>query len=314
MSVLTLLEIANRNLDPSIGIIEKGVKYNPEMQVVPAQIIQDTSYWQTIRKTRPSGAYRNINAGTTWSSSEYESKLIAMKLHTIIMRYDKALEVTDKRGDLEASEMAGAYISALEAHCKSFWYGDHATLGTTGAFPGLYDLADAGLVYDATGTTPNTGSSAWLLCFGENQIKHIFGFNSPFTFDPWMDSYMVDPNAATKGILYRASNMNVYSGVAAGDKNAFGRIKNLTAEANKGLTFAKMEALKALFPTGSIPMGNVGGTVPCAWFVSKRSYQQLQASLTATSPTGMPAPYPKADNDGIPIYVTDSLVSTEPIV
>lgn len=313
MAVLTLLDIAQRNKSPEIGIIEQGTIAVPEVKVIPSKIIDGLSFWQTIRTGRPRGAFRNINAGVTPSKSDYVSKEVALKLYSNVMRYDEALESIDKRGNLETEEMMGAYIDALEQHAKALWYGANATHGVTGAFPGLLDLVDSNMVYDATGTASNAAASAWLVCYGDRQVSHVFGNGSPFSFSAWGSTLMADPKDSTKFLPYRTSTMNVYSGVACADMYSFGRIKNLTADSGKGLTFAKMEALKALFPVGKIKMGNIEGTSNCAWFVTKRSYQQLQASLTATSPTGMPAPYPKADNDGIPIYVTEALADTEAI-
>jgi len=311
MAVLTLLELAQRNKSPEIGIIEQGTIAVPEIAVFPSKIIDGLSFWQTIRTGRPSGAYRSINEGVTPSASAYASKEVALKLYSTVMRYDKALENIDKRGTLETDEMMGAYIAALEDHAKAFWYGADASFGVTGAFFGLKDLVDSSMVVDAGGTTDSTASSAWLVCYGERQVSHVFGNGSAFQFSPWSDILMVDPNTSTKFLPYRSSFMNVYSGVACADKYSFGRIKDITADSGKTMSFTLMESLKAKFPVGKIKMGNIDGATNCAWFMSKRSYQQLQASLTATSPTGMPAPYPKADNDGIPIYVTEALADTE---
>lgn len=311
MANLTLLEIAQRNKSPEIGIIEQGTLAVPEVAVIPSKIIDGLSFWQTIRTARPTGEFRNINAGVTPTKSTYVSKEVALKLFTTIMRYDEALERIDKRGTLEADEMMGAYTAALESHAKAFWYGANATHGVTGAFNGLLDLVDSSLVYDATGSSANTGSSVWLVCYGDRQVSHVFGGGSPFQFSAWGSVLMEDPNDSTKFLPYRTSNMSVYSGVNCADMYSFGRIKKVTADSSHTLTFAMMEELKAKFPVGKIKIGNIAGSANCAWFMSKRSYKQLQQSLTATSPTGMPAPYPKADNDGIPIYVTEALADTE---
>ena len=57
------------------------------------------------------------------------------------------------------------------------------------------------------------------------------------------------------------------------------------------------------------------GRGPNAIFMTLRSLAQLQASRTATSPTGAPAPFPTGvagvAGNNIPIYVTDAISNTE---
>ena len=313
MANLTLLDIAQRNKNPEEAIIEQGVLSIPEVSLIPAKIIDTLSFWRTMRTSRPSGAFRNINAGVVPSKSTYTSKEVACKLFTSIMSYDKDLERVDTRGDLENSEMAGAFTAALESHAKAFWYGRDAVNGVADAFDGLIDLVSSTMVYDATGTTVGGGSSAWLVCVGDGKIQHVFGGGNAFMTEPWTTQYFADPADSTKLIPKQTSSMSVYSGVDCSDQYAFGRIKNLTAETNHKLTFAMMDELKSQFPTGTVPFGNITSTNQCFWFMPKRAYKHLQQSLTAASPTGMPAPFPKADNDGIPIYVTDALTITETI-
>ncbi len=60
----------------------------------------------------------------------------------------------------------------------------------------------------------------------------------------------------------------------------------------------------ALFPAGKAPSYIV---------MNRTSLKQLQQSRTATNATGAPAPFP-SEAFGVPIIVTDSIVSTEAIV
>jgi len=92
-----------------------------------------------------------------------------------------------------------------------------------------------------------------------------------------------------------------YPGLQIGNKYAVGRIKKITTDSGKTLTDALIAQLLEKFPVGFRPD---------YLFMNRRSLRQLQSSRTATNPTGAPAPFP-SESFGIPIVVTDSIVSTE---
>ena len=52
------------------------------------------------------------------------------------------------------------------------------------------------------------------------------------------------------------------------------------------------------------------GKVPDVLLMTRRSLHQLQASRTATNPTGAPAPFPQ-EAFGVPIAVTDAISNIE---
>ena len=83
------------------------------------------------------------------------------------------------------------------------------------------------------------------------------------------------------------------------DISAIGRIADLDASAV--LTDVLIASLISKAPVGGM------------WeylYMNRRSLGQLQASRTATNATGTPAPFP-TESFGIPIVVTDSIISTE---
>ena len=70
------------------------------------------------------------------------------------------------------------------------------------------------------------------------------------------------------------------------------------------MTDALLAQLIEKFPAGRGPNYLV---------MNRRSLRQLQASRTATNPTGAPAPFP-SEAFGIPIVVTDAISSTEALL
>jgi hypothetical protein len=81
------------------------------------------------------------------------------------------------------------------------------------------------------------------------------------------------------------------------------RIANIDAGSNTVDDDLLYSALKE-FPSGRQPN---------YCFMNRRSLEQLRASRTATNATGVPAPRP-TEIEGIPIVVTDAILSTETVV
>src|SRR5690606_26656052 len=115
---------------------------------------------------------------------------------------------------------------------------------------------------------------------------------------------ITDPADATKKFHAYVTQVSAWLGLQIGGARSVGRIANLTADAGKGLTDALIAQLIAKFPAGKGPTHLV---------MNRRSLSQLQQSRTATNATGAPAPFP-SESFGIPIVVTDSIVSTETLL
>ena len=177
-------------------------------------------------------------------------------------------------------------------------------------FPGLQALVDSAMVFDATGSTPSTGSSVYAVKMGPRHVQLLFGNNTTFDLSPWRDETLTDSDG--KKFPGEVADLVSWAGLQCVNKHAVGRIKNLTAQAGKTLTDAMIGQLLALFPVGQRPD---------FLFMNRRSALQLQTSRSVTisatgskSATGSEvfAPQPTESN-GIPIVVTDSIVSTEAI-
>ena len=142
---------------------------------------------------------------------------------------------------------------------------------------------------------------ATTVSFGPRKVQWVMGKDGSLeTDDVRIESIEdADGNRFTAYV----QELLAYVGVQAGNKFSLGRIINLTAQSGKTLTDALLGSLLAKYPVGY---------GPDAFFLTRRSMEQLRASRTATNETGREAPMP-TDYQGIPLIPTDSLLDTEAI-
>lgn len=309
----TLLDIAKLNgSDAVVGLIEENLTYAPELSVFPARTMAGTSYKTSIRTGLPTTGFRNANEGFSPSKSVYKNMLVEAKIFGGLLQVDKAVAAADDRGaeHLKVIEAMGVMRSSLINIGSQIWYG---TANDGKGFPGIQAFADATLTVDAGGTTANTGSSAYLVSLDPQNVELVFGNGLPFDLSPWREQLMADPVDATKQIDSWVSAMNAWVGLQLVNKFSVVCIKNLTAEAGKGLTDSLISQALEKLPVGYIPS---------YIFMNRRSRGQLQRSRSVTIFSGAGgkagpaieniAPLP-TESMGVPIMPTDSLVSTEAI-
>lgn len=315
MAQLTLLDIAKKNgSDAVVGLIEESLIVAPEVARFPARTIRGTSYKTLFRTSLPTASFRNANAGTTPVKSSFANRLTECFIIDAQIIVDKAVADACEDGPewMKTTESVGVAQSNLQLLGKQIWYGNDGNgsvnkNGDTAGFPGAlgcYNATD--MEVDATGSTATTGSSVWGVKFGEQYAQLVFGNNTTLSLGEWMTQQVVDPNAATKRYTAYTNGLTGWAGMQVGHKNCLGRIRDLTADSGKKLTDTLMSQLLEKFLTNL-------GMAPDAYFMTARSLFQLQASRTATSPTGAPAPIPDSFM-GVPIIVTNSLLNTETLV
>jgi hypothetical protein len=298
----TVLDIAIANgSDMVVGLVEETIKAVPEILVGAARTIKGVNYKTLVRTALPTVAFRAANQGAVASKGIYENRLFETFMFNPRWECDKMVAdmYEDGAAAFIALEAQGIMESSWQYLGKQFYYGS-AQGGDTLGFPGLlagYDSTN--MVVDAGGTTASTGSSAWLVRFGPRDITWVYGGNGQLALQPLQEQRVLDGSsnpytAYVQEILARPGLQftRIYSAC---------RIKKLTADSGKGLTDALISQAIAKFPVG-LP--------PDFIFCTRRSLQQLQASRTATNPTGSPAPIPN-ESFGIPILPTDSILNTE---
>ncbi|MFO1046032.1 MAG: hypothetical protein U0941_30000 [Planctomycetaceae bacterium] len=313
----TLLDIASSTGSDGIaGLIEEVVAFVPEIQIGAARTIKGMQYKATIRTQLPTTGFRGPNKGAKPTRSRYEQRLFDCFVTDTPWLADKAL--ADIHEDGAAAYIAAEARGIVQAQTimlgKQFYYGlDPANAGFSDAngFPGLavqYDAAT--MTVDAGGSTANTGSSVWAVSWGEDGVQWLYGNGSnPLQLTDVQTVVLPDINDPTSGnmVTYYHQQLLAWVGMKQTNARRVARIKNLTAQAGKGLTDNLLRDLVQSF--------NVGYR-PDAIFMSRRSMGQWIKSRTPVGPTANFGPQPTviADYDGIPVIQTDSIQNTEAII
>ena len=321
MAQQTLLDIAKLNgSDSVVGLIEENLTYAPELMVVPARTIRGTSFKTVSRDTYPGVGFRNANGGVAYTKSTFLNRTHEAYIFSGNVRADVAVAAAYEDGPdaWKAMEASGVMKQAMIDIGSQFFYGVAAD---SKGFPGLKAFHDAfsteltarsvaPIVLDAGGTTAATGSSVYGVKFGNDGLQFIYGQNSTFELSEWFRQ-MVNDGTAGQDYLAECASLNAWIGLQAANPYCIGRLKDATADSGLGVTDARLAQLLSLYPVGY---------KPDAWFMTRRSAFQLQASRSATSVTNASAkgatgqdifaPEP-ISACGIPIVVTDSLTNTE---
>lgn len=249
--------------------------------------------------TQGSAGFRDINTGAEITDSVSEIVTVTLKVLDASFVKDLAFANAYKGGQAEmlAKQAEKKIASALKSYQKQ------VLNGGAGGFDGFKDLypslATAG-VYNATGSTANTGSSVYLVKLGEDNVVGIA--DGTFRVSDKFTQLKVDGD----GNSFPVSGLAItgYCGVQVGSNKSVCRICNLTAQAGKGMTDDVYYNALAAMPAGWTPDVIVMGT---------RSAAQLRTARGAMNYSGN-AIAPVTDINGIPVIVTDSILATEAIV
>lgn len=305
-SLADLVKINNMNLaDLDVTDLLQDA---PLMAALAADVASNGTEHKYLKETgAPVVGFRAANDGRENQASSDTLVTITLQILDASHAVDKALADAYRKG-------ADAYVAReCKRHLKAAFAAAEAQLisgvgASAAGFVGLCDattidaIADA-MVINATGTTAATGSSVIAIRTNDdgNDCTVITGNDGELT----MGETTVQRLAGATG-FYPAyyTPMLGWLALQIGSAYSVGRICNLTAQAGKTLTDALISQLLALFPASKPPNLLV---------MSRRSRQQLQASRTATTMTGAPAPIPE-DSFGVPILVTDGMPNTQAIL
>lgn len=308
----TMLDLAQKaGCDPVTGLIEQNLARYPEALLFPAKTIRGTSYKTLLRTDYPDPGFRLPNEGVETKKSTYVQKLAETFFLDGHLQIDEAIDGADTEEviDQKVSEADGMMKGILRRLGKQVWYG--TGLEDTKGFPGAVQVVDSGLVVDATGTTADTGSSVYLVCFGTDQVTFVFGNGKLLSMPDWTRQRITKDS---KHLFAEVTNISGWTGVQWVNQYSVGRIKKLTEDSGKGLTDALIADLIGKFPDEA-DMSNA------RLFMTRRSARQLQKSRSVTNAadsgakrtsTGveLSAPWPTESN-GIKIEITSSIRNTE---
>lgn len=308
----SLIDIAKANGVEQV--INEASRVHPELAVLASFPLTGISAKSVVYTgaSNTTGSFRKINAGTSDITETSEERMFECFTAEPRIEEDRGIADRYSKGHLAWMEGKSARVLDLEmlAWCKQMYYGSG---NNTDGFPGLIQTHDsANMVVDAGGTTADTGSSVWLVRAApagndtDDGVRWRFGNEGSMRFDPVQLLPFIDPNDSTKKLMKYFTTFTAYPGFQVQSLRTVVRIKKLTGDAGKGLTDSLLNQGLEKFPAGK---------GPTHIFMSLRSNRQLQASRTATNPTGAPAPWPNSivgvDGQPIPILVTEALKNTE---
>ena len=177
-------------------------------------------------------------------------------------------------------------------------------------FAGLLDnaqldaLADT-MVETASGSNALTQTSVYALRMGEQDVCMVAGNDGRFVVE---DEPTIIEKSGTGSGTYPALYVPVtgYLGFQIGGAYSAGRLANVECNSmtsTTALTDDHIAQLLSVFPAARMPNVVV---------MNRDALRLLRQSRSAYSPTGAPAPFP-TEVFGIPIVVTDQILSTEAV-
>lgn len=296
---VTLLDVAIANGTEGLAeLIDETVGSFPEMGLIPARTIKGTSFESLFRLENPTVGFRHMNAGVDAKKSRYEKR--RYNCHFLDARWEcdtaLAAHLDDGPEAYIAMEAEATLTAAWQHLARQTYYG---TANDAKGFPGFVAVVDETMVVDAEGTTAGTGSSVWAVRFGAADVQYLWGGDGGLDLSQVDIRDVRDPNNATKVFEAYVQTLKGHVGLRIGNAYGLGRIKDLTADAGKGLDDDKVAALLNKFKANQ---------KPDVLFMTRRSREQLRQSR-ATDLLPMP-PIP-TESHGIPIEITDALTDTE---
>lgn len=298
---LTFLDLKKFEATPGYDLVEENVRLSPELSTFPADVMEGTAIELTVRLDLPTVNFVNIGEGVTESKSGYISRLFQCANLDALVKVPVNMLVGKPSalvGRLLAAEQSGFVEAAIRTIGKQTWYG----VGNDAkGFVGIIAQMLAANTIDATGTTGGEKSSVFFVSVGANKAEYWFGNNRTLTFDDWQKLTVND--AAGKPMEAETSWMHSTPGFRLSNRNAVVRIKNLTTQAGKTLTWALMNAAYQKMTTDL-------GMIPTHIFMSGREQEYLRVlSITPENPN---PPLPEKFH-GIPILVTHNIIAGETI-
>lgn len=258
-----------------------------------------------LKQTTACGAgFRVVGNGLTNAGSE--DTLVTDTLQYLDASFNRDIALArGYNGGVDAyiaREAIRAMKSAMSAAEAQLIYGTaNDAVGFAAMAQTLANKDDA-MVVDAGGTTDSTGSSVWLIRSGEDDVASVIGNDGMVSMSDWF--YISAAGSVTGTYTAIRQDISWYMSLQLGGAFSLARICNLTADSGKGLTDDLISDAISKFPASR------GANM---MIMNRRSLKQLQVSRTATNATGAPAPFPM-ESFGIPIIVTDAILSTETLL
>jgi len=310
------------NAEPLVGLIDDATKDIPEMGFFDASPITRNEFKTLALVKDPKVGFRKPGAFADHESAVLQLRTCACAFLDASWKADTALAEQSDWGKEKffAIETLSHLRAAFMMLARQIWYGAHST---SDGFQGLYELigkvedghllSNADLHIDvkeflgdkANKTAKaNAGlSSVFAVSTGLDSIQLAWGSEGKLTEGDVTKIHIANPESKEKAknsvAWWYGQEISGWCGLQVTSAHAFGRIHNLS-DVNP-LNDTMLFELLRRFPVGREPK---------AFFMSRRSLEQLRRSRLPYHPTGMPVANP--DNvAGIPIITTDAILCNE---
>lgn len=299
---LTTSEVAKFNdSDLDIGILSEVLNNAPVLSALAAKSIAGVTYNYLKETAAPNVGFRSENAGRENSVGSYTKVGVDLKILDASYYLDIAVAEADERGASAAlATQAVSHLRAAMFHAEK----EIINGAETGGFGGFADqisaLSDA-MCVNAGGSTADTGSSVYAVVSSPSEVSVVWGQSGEINVG---DTVVQKHDASTGSYPVYYTPISAYCGLQVGTDYSLGAIRNLTEDSSAKLTDDMIADLLSKFPSGVRPSMLV---------MNRRSLAQLRDSRVASHPTGAPVNFP-ADSFGVPIVVSDGVISTEALI
>ena len=297
-----ILNLGDANVDIEVSNLLQGVPVLNALTAVPSTHGHTHKY---IREAAAAGAgFRAVNAGIANAAGQIELVTETLKFLDASWEDDVALAkaMSSGKGGVEAwitDRTRRSLAAGLVGAEKQFIYGDQSP-GSTAGFAGLIDVIDSGMVVDKGGSTATSQTSIYAIRTSPVDAAAVYNGDNMGTLSV-SDVYKVRKvDGSSNPYTAFRCDIDGYLGFQAGNKYTVGRLCNIETAVDDD----DIAELLSLFPSGQMPSFLA---------MNRKALQLLRQSRTATNATGAPAPFP-VEALGIPIIVTDQIISTEAVV
>ena len=310
----TLADLATVNDQNAedVGITDL-VQDAPLLAALAADTASNGTQHKYVKETTaPTIGFRAVNTGRAHSKSGNTLVTATLELLDASNTVDTAIASEYKEG--AASYLlreANAHLREGFFHAeKQIIYGT-GTGGDANGFVGLSEAYDE--ASDAQVTALDSGgtglTSVWFLRSGGDMkdVTLILGNDGNIQIEDPVKQRVEDEATANTYYIAWITQIQAYMGLQLGSIWSARRLANVaTGGTGDTLNDDRIYAEIAKFPANRKPNLIV---------MNQLAQEQLRNSRSATHPTGQPAPTPDTAGNGVPIIVTDALLSTEaPVV
>lgn len=301
-----LVQLNDKNLaDLNMSDVLDGA---PLLKIMAAQPASNGTLHKYLKvTTNPTAAFRDALDGATHTPSADTLVTVTLKILDACFDTDVAL-AKGYKGGVDAwlqIEQARKLRAAFALAEKQIFYGTGSDAkGFAGIIDGLITALSNGMCINAGGTNASTQTSCFLMRHALDGASMIIGNDGVISVE---EPTIIQKAGSASGYFpawYVAATG--YLGLQIGGAYDIARIANIECNSltsTTAFTDDHVYAAISKFPADRQPNVIV---------MNSNARRMLRQSRTATNATGAPAPRP-TEVDGIPIVVTDQLVSTEAV-